>query len=172
MKALRNYLRMQEQPIHYGYIFRGSFEELGENSNILIESSLMKKIRQLVYNLPHKDELIFNNENIIDYITLRAYLNYSNSKVFIDLFPQYSRYYEKYKNFINELVNRILQCYRNKNIKLKPDQKIDGLATIFMQHINKNGAINPFDDICKNIIYDYIVDIEYIDLYSKVFGIK
>lgn len=164
-KALRNYLRTSERPIHYGYILRGDFGELGENSNVLLESTLIKKIRQLVYNLPRESTITFTHFNRLEYVILRAYINYSNRKIFIDLFPQFSKYYDIYREFINNLVYRIVQCYRNRNIKLRPTQKVDQLASIFIGYINKGAKINSFDDNCKSIIYDYVVDIEYIDLY-------
>jgi len=168
-KALRNYLK--EFRIDFGYILRGEFAESKEQSNILLESTLLKKIRQLIYNFPRELTMNLTNENRLGYIILRAYLNYSNRKIFIDLFPQYQRKFDEYKELINNLVTRIVQCYRNSNIKLTNDKKIDQLANIFIGYINREGRINSFNDNCKSIIYDYATDIEYIDIYRKILEI-
>jgi hypothetical protein len=197
-RSLGRYLKSAETTsplmrplIHYGYILRGNFDNLYECSNILMESELYKKIRNLIYNLPKKSHIILNYTNRKEYLALRAYLHHTNKNVFRKLFPQYSNKYDTYDEFINKLVDRILQCYRNKNIILKTyiHPPCDGqdtssnpqgvsminhrdmLAKFFINYINKAGGINAFNPSSKSIIYDYVMNVNNIEILSKAFGI-
>lgn len=172
--------------INYGLVIRGNFTTLGASANIFIESELMKKIRQLMYNLPkdHGRNQI-NHSNRMEYTILRAYLNYTSARyMFINLFPQFAPQYEKYSNIISKIVNRITQSYRNKTVrdaissrangldKTKKNNSqsvcIDKLAAAFIDHLSKNERINVFDPQSKNIIHDYIVDPKYVNIYFDI----
>src|SRR3989344_573417 len=165
---------------NYGYILRAPFDECGENSNILIESSLMYKIRKLMYNMPKPCDRVgqipIDNTTRQNYLCLRAYLDYNSRAIFIKLFPQFSQHYAEYKLFIERLVNRILQCYRNKYTQSKvlggeqtmkkESAIIDRLAQVFVMHIRNKERINPYDNITRDILIDYVTNPNYIALYS------
>jgi hypothetical protein len=180
--------------IRYGLILRGKFETRGSSANVFLESELMKRIRQLMYNLPKEKttKMTIDNNNRLEYSILRAYLNYTSARyTFINLFPQYASQYEKYSNIINKLVTRIVQSYRNKNVHAvvvkkmngsgsntnnnnedKTSSYIDKLTSAFIEHLNQNERVNAFDPQSKNIIHDYIVDPKYIDLYFGIIAAK
>lgn len=163
--------------IHYGFILRGSFAENGELSNIMLESTLMKMVRQLMYNLPKgKYTQIVPNTPAkrLDYTILRAYLSYRSKYNFLNLFPQFTGKYDEYNDLFGKLVSRIFNAFRNKQIraslrggdkKRTLSSKIDTLALAFIPYIEKEVNINPFDAQGQNIILDFITDSKYIDIF-------
>ena len=89
--ALDNYLK-GENPC-YGYILKAS-----SGTSYFMESSLMSTIRRMLYNMPWcrlKDEILEEKIRFSDirYVVLRNYLNVSESKTFIKLFPQFKDQY-------------------------------------------------------------------------------
>lgn len=95
--SLDDYLR-GKRPV-YGYILKNAEE------TVLIESRLMKTIRQLVYNIPKGKSTGIDDLEL--YVTLKAYLSI-NSRLFITLFPQYKKRYETYAAFINKLADELI----------------------------------------------------------------
>lgn len=171
--------------IHYGYILKSSTlsDHLSANSNIILESSLLKTVRGQIYNLPKKkynEAVSITAENRLEYATLRAFLNYNTRFTFINLFPQFADKYKKYDVIFKELTNRIVSALRNRNAKdalIKSIQnraektnnelvnRIDNLAFALVIHIEKTGRINVMDSQGFGIVRDFIVDRKYLDLY-------
>lgn len=166
--------------ITYGFILRGRFSECGENSHILYESTLLKKIRKLMYNMPKPCDKIgqisIDNVNRMNFMALRAYLDYNSRATFIKLFPQFAPLFVEYKSFIERLANRILQCYRNKftqkNVmtpKVEPKKEhaiIDRLAQTFVSQMKGKERLDPYDNVTRDVIIDNITNVNYIALYS------
>lgn len=155
--------------IHYGYIFRGDFEKCGKFSNIIIESDLLTKIRQFMYNLPKNNTKIhLDNTNRVKYCILRAYLTYNARETFIRLFPQYHEEYLKYDSLIDNLVKKILSTFRRKNKKSDKPSKLDNIASIFMGKFQNQMKIHPYEKGSEEIIRDYICHQYYTDIYYKI----
>jgi hypothetical protein len=166
--------------ITYGFILRGRFSECGENSHILYESTLLKKIRKLMYNMPKPcdkiGQIAIDNVNRMNFMALRAYLDYNSRATFIKLFPQFAPLFIEYKSFIERLANRILQCYRNKftqkNVmtpKVEPKKEhaiIDRLAQTFVSQMKGKERLDPYDNVTREVIIDNITNVNYIALYS------
>ena len=100
-KVLFNQLRMSftnflsSGNINYGFILRSKDEsQTGINSNIILKSSLMNRIRQLYYNVPI-DKLDKDKYDIEKYIVISSYLDTNTHIMFITLFPQYESLYKK-----------------------------------------------------------------------------
>jgi hypothetical protein len=200
--ALKEFLTNRTK-IHYGFILRGSFGELGAYSNVVMESELLKKVRQLFYNMPDLQKHLtvpLDHTNREALAVLKNFLHYDNRNTFINLFRQYEEKFRDYESLVSKLVNRIQQYYRNRTTKLKtggnsPSRggkdpcvgpggsstggnsgnnvaasagNIDRLAEIFVQHISGCGHFNPFDINAKKIIYDYVVDPYYTELYYSI----
>jgi hypothetical protein len=95
--------------VNYGFILRSvNFETTGYHSDLFIESSLMRTIRQIWYentivDLCHKNE--WNKENAI---TLNAYLDSSKVETFQTLFPQYNERLSKYAELVRDVVSEMV----------------------------------------------------------------
>lgn len=165
--------------IHYGYVLRSDSltGALSANSNIILESDLLKKIRNLMYNLP-KNKFAgatpITSANRLEYTILRAYLSCNDRFTFIGLFPQFQKQYDSYNNSFNKLSSRILGALRNRNVReniANPRDKdvsvrrIDTLAFALVKHIEDCGKINGFDSQATNIVLDFIMNKKYLDLY-------
>lgn len=168
-----------DRTVHnYGYILRGPFDSCSESSNVMLESSLLKKVRKLMYNLPKKSVVahLINNTNRMEYNALKSYLTYNIRGEFVAMFPEYEPMYKKYGVFIAAVIDKMVKCYRNKNLRAKlpafnprSNQKptADNLAALFMSHIAHQGNINVMSPECSNIVYNIVVSPVYLDLYFR-----
>jgi hypothetical protein len=160
--------------IHYGFVLRG---DNGANSGVVLESSLLKRVRRLMYNLPknrYTNVVPETSEERLEYNILRAYLGYDTKYNFINLFPQFTPQYKKYDKLFNSVVSTIFNALRNRNVRAnlvaksqqgKLDSKVDILALQFIPYIEKDVPINTFDSQVSGVIQDFITDPNYIDLY-------
>ena len=127
-----------EPEIFFGYILRSKNPNIDKkNSNIIIESSLLKKIRKLYYNKHFKEISECNGYNRENYIILYNFINSSSHDIFQLLFPQYKKEFNKIENKIKELFNKIIRLYQNQN-------------TIFDKNIKKNVNQNVDDSIVSD----------------------
>jgi len=164
---------------NYGWILRSTDYAVTQgSSHVMIESSLMRKVRQLAYNLPKNPRLNLNETNRFEYMTLRAWLSYQLRSSFVDMFPETHQRYTLYTKTVHEIIDRMVKCYRNRNLheklvsgaRVAKTITVDTLAYTFMADIDKQGKLTV-DTRMNNIIYNYIVDIRYIDLYMKLLNI-
>jgi len=110
---------------NFGLILRShNYNHTKEYSNILLESNLMSKIRNLLYNhsfakkLNYFDKLL-NNEMIVDkyyynmqhLINLKIYLSEKDKALYNLLFSQFKPNMEQYNNFIKFLTKYIIKNY-------------------------------------------------------------
>lgn len=168
--------------IHYGYVLRSNTlaDGLRANSNIILESELLKQVRFHMYNLPKRrqETVSITADNRLEYTVLRAFLSCNTKYVFLNLFPQFSEHYHKYDSLFSKLANRIIAALRNRNVRdtvfnsvRGPRTKdtmalrIDRLASALVSHIEKAGRINVLDPQGPGIILDFIMDKKYLDLY-------
>ena len=120
---------------NFGLILRSdNFKITGNYSNILLESNLMSKIRNLIYNhsfakkLNYYDKLNMqisedafvdkNYYNMQDLINLKVFLVGQEMNLFLTLFPQYKKNIEFYNEFLKFLTKYIIKNYAilQKNI--------------------------------------------------------
>lgn len=176
--------------IHYGYILRREPTEDDVFSNIIIESDLLRKIRQFMYNLPKGERMNelsargvhIDNTTRQEYCIIRSYLDRNNRDLFMKLFPCFHSQFTKYDELIASIVNRIIQCYKNRRTKMKIQNTsgkrpnvsdntviIDRLAAPLMNHISSiEPQLTPHNPKTRDIIYDYVVRSEYVDLFFSV----
>jgi len=151
---------------HYGYILRR--EDGGSVSNILLESSLLRQIKYHVYNVP--DVKYRDQSNHMKYIILRAFLNCAVKFEFLQLFPQYSNEYHNLDKLFTKLANTIIYSLRNRtrivtNDSADINSKINNLASIMVQLIEKCCHVNVLDSNGLSIILDFIIDKKYLEMY-------
>lgn len=171
--------------IHYGYILRAPFSVGGRESNIVLESKLLTKVRQLIYNEPRDDhDLVskLNSDNRMRYFSLRSYLSYRDRDTFIRLFPQFHAHYAEYKSVIEEIIAKLSKCNRNRSAfgRIQAGAKnqrvsqqvshranaVNKLVIVFENHISKsNERLNPYDNHTKSILQDFIVNPAYTYIY-------
>ena len=120
---------------NFGLILRSNnFNITGNYSNILLESNLMSKIRNLIYNhsfakkLNYYDKLNMsvtednivdkNYYNMQDLINMKVFLIGQEMNLFLTLFPQYKANIEFYNEFLKLLTKYIIKNYTilQKNI--------------------------------------------------------
>jgi len=184
MSKYMSTLRESQPDIHYGYVLRSDSltGSLSANSNIILESELLKQIRFLMYNLPkrrYNGAVPVTATNRLEYTILRAYLSCSTKYNFLNLFPQFNDHYRNYDVLFNKLTTRIISALRSRNARNavidsvrtdKPGKnnmnlRIDRLAYALVKHIEECGRINAMDQQGPNIVLDFIMDKKHLDLY-------
>lgn len=133
-KSLDQWKDNKKDPL-YGYILflNDKYTSGGDHSCLLLESNLMRNIRQFAYDRKYNE---FGNDKENSVIT-HAFLG-PNKKLFIELFPQYLDKYNK----LEEVQNLLCQQIENQN------EKSDNLE-------EKN---NPIDKKIENNCIQYLID--------------
>jgi hypothetical protein len=172
--ALHNYVKNPRgSNINYGFILRientNSGQDLGYDTNVLLESNMLKKIRQLIYNLPKGD---LRPAKPRQYCILRAYLNYSQRPVFKALFPEYLPTFDQYNKLFVEATNCVMNCMRNRNTRAKliefHNEPYELIAFNLLADIERMENVNTFDTTSNYILRDIIMDQKYLDLYYSI----
>ena len=148
--------------ICYGFMLSSESCRDGEYRNVYVESSLMNRIRKFAYNLP-KHENAIDHTNRAEYIALRAYLHPEHGDEFVRLFPQFKARFVVYEKFVNDLVSRIMQIMRNKNVKTQliggcaqRRSPLDALAMSFVDGICKLQELQPMSSNTADILRRYV----------------
>ncbi len=159
--------------LHYGYMLRGDFDELGDIANVMLESQLMKTVRLLFYNnTKHIEKIKLTNENRISHIALRAYLTHQHKYDFVQLFPQFKSYYDSFDSIFNDVAKQVMNALRQVDSKKKLEsfRRVPGdfrrygvimevAATIFHKFESKHiRGFNPRKEGARGIIMDQITD--------------
>lgn len=178
LKSLLNFTEKstyQEPLIHYGFIVK-RLNNTEQPTCIILESHLLRKIRQLFYNIPKKynngSKMEINHTNRMKYCALRSFLDVSSKKLFISLFPQFGKEYILFTNTVNYIIDGIIKHYKGLERKLyrfssslKVNNNIDILSLTFIGHIDNHEKLNSSSKYMQSIIHDYVVDPSYTDLY-------
>ena len=120
----KKYSKSSTYEPNYGIILRShNFNKTKSYSNILLESNLMMKIRNLIYNhnfakkLNYFDKLSNNTNidknyyNMQDLINLNRFLIGKDLTLYLLLFPQFKDNIEHYNNFLKNLTKYIIKNY-------------------------------------------------------------
>lgn len=172
---------MKEHGHHYGFILRSkNTKKTGSCSDILYESPLFRRVRQLIYQKPlRKINEELDETNRLEYRAMKAYLTITDRDEFISLFPQFKHRFDIYKEFMNNITHLILQMHRhntmssdstktsNKKEKSNKSQtKI--IAKALLSHIMEHEKdFKAFNTHAKSIVQDFVVRPEYAMLYLK-----
>lgn len=109
---------------NYGIILRShNFNKTGAYSNILLESNLMMKIRNLIYNYSFSKNLNYFDKlgndttidkkyyNMQDLINLNRFLIGKDINLYLLLFPQFKANIDYYNSFLKLLTKYIIKNY-------------------------------------------------------------
>ena len=166
---------LQKGESNYGYmLISKNFEYTKDHSIIILESNLLRFIRQLWYNKQYVD---FVNQKQYDRITticLNSYLDRSRYKVFLNLFPHYQSYFTHFENIKYQLVNDVYLYIRNKmnNSNISSNNttyQISNEIIKYMANEVSNKITLNLQNKPKVIISKIIHAQKYLDIYYKIF---
>lgn len=150
-------------PVYYGAVMRS---KSGRNVDYFIESTLMKQIRKLMYNLPRTQRVFVADitpANRMAYLVLRAYLSPARS-VFQELFPQFLpdmvAHSTTFKNLTALIVSRM-----SDRAPPSPADKFERLAEQFAVYLREYVHVNAMDPTGPSIIYDFLMQPEHVDVF-------
>jgi len=170
--ALENYIKTGTQC--FGFILRaknGIFQDSLHMpmSNILMESNLMKEIRQQIYH-PMREAKYKD----VRFIALNSYLNVHKKMNFIRLFPQFNQEYLMYDNVMNKLTNTIMKYFKKsipeeEAIKSADEEELKYIKQAFVSigFIEKNYRIDV-DVQLRNIVFDVIQQPGHAEMYYEL----
>lgn len=145
---------------HYGYIFRSKNNNY---TDIILESSLMSTIRELMYNIPKSAQVDENNRKL--YMALRSYLSCTKT-IFADLFSPL--YYDKFDQLIADLVGTITKTSAIEDDTSQYYHSIKEVSRLLQYHLISN-SINIYTLTGHDIIKDAISNVKYISIYMNNF---
>ena len=164
--SLDKFINNIDDSVLYGYILRTKNKsKTGDHSSILLESSLLQKIRQLYY---HSDFSNFANKmkyNREIYTITFAYLNINSHTTFIKLFPQYRPQYDKLDAITAELVKKVMEYANKPTVSTLP---MDNTIRFIYESISKKCRIVPRDRRNIKLISTFLLGSQFTDLYYSL----
>jgi len=155
--SLNNYLNTDENNL--GYILKSNNVSLtGISSNIIIESSLMKKIRQLLYSNKYVKLSKKYNVSTSEIVVVSSYLDVNNNNLFIKLFPCYTNTYNILAKITLLEISNIIRY--SKSVNNTKNTEIFSTVTKFLfDNINKLYNLNSVNDIhLQDIIHNFLIN--------------
>lgn len=158
--------------IRYGYIIRGEFAKHKACANVVLESTLLTRIRRSMYNLRN----VPIGTDIRKYVVLRAFLSYESFH-FTALYPQYRPDFATYKQNLDDLAQIIYDRLRRRGrgravnkeetaVTESAASMMERLADIFADNIaNELTNVSPFDASCKDLIMGFLRLPQYVNLF-------
>jgi hypothetical protein len=174
-KNLANY-----DPI-FGIILRSkNFNKTKDYSNILLESNLMSKIRNLIYNhsftkklnfynvLDKSNNMIINKNyyNMLNLISLKIFLTKKDLNLFILLFPDYKPIIKMY-----DVLLKYMTKYLIKNFNVFT-MNLNNIDKLFKNALHLNCQELPIDIPINYNKLNKLMMIIYIDLKNKKLNIN
>jgi hypothetical protein len=112
--SLDQYINDSKSEPCFGFILRSvNFETTGVHSDLFIESSLMRAIRQIWYENKLINICHTNHWDKEDVITFNAYLDHGLYETFIYLFPQYINRFSYYSKLLQMVVKQMVVLNNN-----------------------------------------------------------
>lgn len=135
----------------YGYILRSN--NPGEYSDLFIESSLMEKIRQMMYNVNKRQKY-----NSIQYMVFRAFIYYNSNNMFLKLFPQYQNEFNHLEILINDVINKVYAYFNKKLNRKLGNGSFDLLCNMIIGELEKNQQFSFNNQNGHTLIRDFILN--------------
>ena len=121
---------LKSSSICYGFILRSVNAPItGNNSDLFIESSLMRNIRHFWYENNIIIQCHKNKWNKELAITLHAYLGKTNRNLFISMYPQYRDWFDMHAILVNSISNNMTDKTEIINKSAKYEKKITNKPT-------------------------------------------
>ena len=170
-------------PFNYGFILRSrNPEATGVYSDILCESPLLRRVRQLVYqrhSRQMREEL--NESSRMEYNALKAYLTVTDRDDFLALFPEFKPRFDIYEQFVNNVIRLVIQMQRQNSMvpstrsseDSQPHTQTKTVARAILTHILCHEKdFNSFNRNTRSVVHDFVVRPEYAVLYLRAIGIS
>ena len=182
--ALSNYLNNGAK--NFGYIIMSNKLSItGKNSNIMLTSNLMNKIKKFIYFNQINNKIKQYQYNDYNYIVTYNYLKRDSVDFFINLFPKFNDIISKLEYISEILVTKIEEKFDSKtvsgNIDILKKSKfsIDNESSLIIYNktaeylynkINTQLQINFYQlsNLIKKLIYDFIRITDNTDLYYQL----
>lgn len=159
--SLQDFLDSKE--VCYGYILRSvNTSQTGENSDLFIESSLMRTIRKTWYENSLIDQCHKSNWDKTLAITLSAYLDSQNYEVFRKLFPEYSNELDVYSKYLSTITAAMAQKTITNVVSdadLQHAGVIEALLYLFKNSVRLDIRHYTMTSLSK-VYFDYVCHIE------------
>lgn len=126
-KALYSYTQDPNTEPCFGFILRSAnYHVTKSHSDLYIESTLMRAIRQIWYDSKIINLCRNSNWNTDDAVTLNAYLDNDLYRTFLYLFQQYNSKFDRYAIIVNKLVNyMIVKCSSSRRLTPKEREALE-----------------------------------------------
>jgi hypothetical protein len=160
--------------LNYGYILRSrSPERTRENSDLLIESPLLARIRKLAYErAPRSIRDKLKADERLEHNALRAYLTANERHAFLALFPNWAPKFQVYEEFVNNVVHLVVHAMRQRAMApatREPAMRstTGQVARALLDHIGRHESLTAFNRDTEGIVRDYVVNPEYAYLFLR-----
>lgn len=151
-----------------GFILRRKVEEDDQFDNILVESPLLQMARNSIYKLKN-NKVEIDHTNRLRYSLLRLFLREGDRTAYIKYFPQHKQIFDEYAKILSKFARKVLKyCKENNNRKNKPTDPEDVAASSIAALIINKGDIQVFSHDAANLVYDFILNVEFADIFYKV----
>jgi hypothetical protein len=165
--ALKEFLKSGK--VCYGFILRSRYpSRTGGNNTILLESTLMQKIRHLWYHSNYNEiakQFDYDREK---FTIIYSYLNINTHTSFIQLFPQYNEHYTQLSKITTTLVKGVA-AYTASLETGATINNVDGVIKHIYESIDKLYALHSSDKNIIKMISSYVLDTNFVDVYYKRF---
>lgn len=155
--------------IFYGYVLRRSSatgNQQNKNNNVILESDLLKSIRQMMYNVPKNipDVLTIDINNRLEYMCLQAYMNHRTRYVFPTLFPQLESYHKRYNEFFTKIADWVIGTMKGQ-LCSATDPRHRKIVVSICAHIKEHGNVNVSNSDGRGIVMEFLINPTYTNMY-------
>jgi hypothetical protein len=154
--------------LNYGFILRSrSPERTRENSDLLVESPLLVRVRKLAYErAPRSVRDRLKADERLEHNALRAYLTANERHTFLALFPNWAPKFQTYEEFVNNVVHLVVHAMRQHAMAPASREPVmrsttGQVARALWEHICRHEKLTPFNRDTESIVRDYVVNPEY-----------
>jgi hypothetical protein len=157
----------------YGFILRSTdVSRTGSQSDVLIESDLLKSVRRLAYDKAprqFRDQLTCLSR--LEYNAIRAFLTPEDRKTFLALYPAWKARFHAYDAFVRNVIRQTIHHLRVKSMQLDSPKaspvstKTELIAQEMAAHILRSDPVQPFSQDVEKVVSDYVMDPRYTSWY-------
>lgn len=156
---------MNNGSVLYGYILRSNNPlKTGYYSNIILESSLLQKIRHMCYNSIINNTATAKAYNRELYMIISAFLNINVRALFIELFPHYIEQYDAIATAIESLISDTIGYVDNPSSLCESDENYENVKNIY----NSISTLEPLNTNNRAMISLEICNVKYSDVIYKM----
>ncbi len=160
--------------LNYGYILRSrDAGRTRENSDILVETPLLARIRKIVYErAPRSVRDDLTADDRLEYNAMRAYLTANERLDFLALYPGWVARFQAFEEFVNNVVHLVIHALRQRAMapssREPPMRSATGqVARALLDHICRHENLTAFHKDTESIVRDYVVNPEYAFLFLR-----